>query len=200
MEFKEWLLYEESDMNFLKHPDGFEFTYRTPGVQGSIYAKRDSDNPDIYRVNRVWVKPEGEGYGKKLYMAALGEVTKNGGLLAPAKNSTSDSASNVWRSLYASGEVLKTPLNYKDWPITGRNNRMMSKYPNLRFSDPNTHPPRKDSEFWTFNSGYRLGSAATKATTAPQMVRRQWPTLTKSNASSEEDRLSGADGIELEDL
>lgn len=179
MKFKEWLFKEDSGINSHESADGFELTYNVPGVQGSLYAKKDSENPSLYRVTRVWVKPEGKGHGKKLYLAALEAATKKGVMLAPAKNSTSDSAANVWRSLYGDSKISKTPLNPKDWPQTGRNNAMLSKYPNLRFSNPSTHPPKTDAEFWTFSSGYKLGSGASNITDAPappQVFRRQWPT------------------------
>lgn len=140
--------------------DGVELTYQGPGATGSIYAKRDPENTALYRVTRVWAKPEGQGHGKKLYMAAMEFVTAKGGMLAPAKNSTSDSASNVWRSLYASPETQKTPLHARDWPDTPRNKSMVAKYPGLRLADPGTYPPKTDAEFWAFNSGYRLSRSA----------------------------------------
>lgn len=195
MEFREWLVKEDSEMTSRESADGFEFSYNLPGVQGSIYAKKDQENPDLYRVTRVWVKPEGKGYGKKLYLAALAAVTKKGAMLAPAKNSTSDSAANLWRSLHADPKVLKTPLGPKDWPETGRNNTLLSKYPKLRFSDPKTYPPKDDAEFWTFSSGYKLGSGTSMTAAAPPNIqRRQWPTLTKTSPPA------GTENLELEDL
>lgn len=154
MEFREWL---DGGIGSREDASGFELYYTGGEAKGSLYAERDRSNSDLYRVTRVWAKPEGMGHGKKLYMAALGMASKRGGMLAPARNSTSDSASNVWRSLYRSAGVERVPLGSKDWPETPRNNSMLKKYAGLRLSDPKTHPPASDAEFWTFNSGYRLG-------------------------------------------
>jgi len=180
MEFRDWLFSEE--IKSQESSNGFELTYSNSGVQGSIYAEKDEENPNIYRVKRVWVKPEGMGHGKKLYLAALEAVGKKGGVLAPAKNSTSDSASNVWRSLYRNQDVIKTPLNANDWPETPRNKNLLSKYNKLRFSDPQTYPPKEDSEFWTFNSGYSLSPQLTfRPPASPDKThgygiqRRSWP-------------------------
>jgi len=153
--FKEWMN-NQSDIKTRQMGNEFELTYQGSDATGSLYAEKDSENPGIYRVTRVWAKPQGKGHGKKLYMAALELVTKSNGVLAPAKNSTSDSAANIWRSLYGTSGVEKVPLKPNDWPATPRNNLMMNKYPNLRFNDPSTYPPKTDSEFWTFNSGYKL--------------------------------------------
>lgn len=157
MEFREWL---DGGIGSREDASGFELYYTGGEAKGSLYAERDRSNPDLYRVTRVWAKPEGMGHGKKLYMAALGMASKRGGMLAPARNSTSDSASNVWRSLYKSAGVERVPLGSKDWPETPRNNLMLKKYPDLRLSDPKTHPPASDTEFWTFNSGYRTSHKA----------------------------------------
>lgn len=152
MDFREWL---EGEIGSRESSSGFEIYYTGGEAKGSLYAERDKSNPDLYRVTRVWAKPEGVGHGKKLYLSALEMASKRGGMLAPARNSTSDSASNVWRSLYRSPGVERVPLSARDWPETPRNSQMMKKYPDLRFSDKNTYPPSSDSEFWTFNSGYR---------------------------------------------
>lgn len=157
MDFREWL---DGEIGQRESAGGFELYYMGGQAKGSLHAERDPGNPSLYRVTRVWAKPEGMGHGKRLYMAALGMAAKKGGMLAPARNSTSDSASNVWRSLYKSVGVERVPLSAKDWPETPRNSQMMKKYPGLRFSDPNTYPPASDSEFWTFNSGYRTSQKA----------------------------------------
>ena len=153
MRFKEWL-----EDEFVKHEtsDGIELSYRGAEPSGSIYAKRDVRNPNLYRVTRVWVKPEGRGYGKRLYLAILDLVSKRGGLLCSAGNSTSDSAAKIWISLYLSNNVEKVPLNYRDWPESGRNRFLLGRYPDLRYSDLGSYPPSSDVEFWAFNSGYRV--------------------------------------------
>jgi hypothetical protein len=157
MDFREWL---DGVIGSREDASGFELYYTGGEAKGSLHAERDRSNPDLYRVTRVWAKPEGMGHGKKLYMSALGMASKRGGMLAPARNSTSDSASNVWRSLYGSAGVERVPLSARDWPETPRNSRMMGGYPGLRFSDPSTYPPGTDTEFWTFNSGYRTSQKA----------------------------------------
>lgn len=156
-------------------PDGIELAYHGEDVKGSIYAKRDDKNPNLYRVTRVWAKPEGMGHGKRLYMAAMEAVTRRGGMLAPAKNSTSDSAANVWKSLYASPQVEKTQLRPDDWTESGRMRQIVARYPNMRYLDPNTYPPRTDAEFWTFNSGY-----SGRPTQQTQIHRRFFPTRTEN--------------------
>lgn len=133
-----------------------EVSYPGPNVKGYLHAQQDNKNPNLYRVIRVTVAPQGQGYGKKLYMAAMQLTSKNGAMLAPASNSTSDSAINVWKSLYKDPNIQKTPLSPNDWPESPRNQQMMSKYPNLRFKDPNTYPPKNDIDFWAFNSGYQI--------------------------------------------
>jgi len=157
MDFREWL---DGGMGRREDARGFELYYVGGQAKGSLYAEKDPGNPSLYRVTRVWAKPEGMGHGKRLYMAALSMAAERGGMLAPAKNSTSDSASNVWRSLYKSAGVERVPLSARDWPETPRNSRMMMKYPGLRLSDPKTYPPAEDAEFWTFNSGYRTSGKA----------------------------------------
>lgn len=157
MEFREWL---DGEIGSRESAGGFELYYTGGQAKGSLHAERDPDNPGLYRVTRVWAKPEGMGHGKRLYMAALDAASKRGGMLAPARNSTSDSASNVWRSLYRTPGVGRVPLQAKDWPQTPRNSDRMKKYPGLRFSDPGTYPPESDAEFWTFNSGYRTSGKA----------------------------------------
>lgn len=167
----------EQEIGAHETSDGFELSLRGPEAKGSIYAKKDAENPKIYRVTRVWAEPQGKGHGKKLYMAALEFATKRGGMLAPAKNSTSDSAANVWRSLYLSGGVEKIPLRANDWTQSGRNKEMEGRYPGIRYSDPNTYPPKNDAEFWTFNSGYKLGRGSNpqQKTPALPIQRRNWP-------------------------
>lgn len=160
MEFREWL---DGGIGSREDASGFELYYTGGEAKGSLYAERDRSNPDLYRVTRVWAKPEGMGHGKRLYMSALEMASKRGGMLAPARNSTSDSASNVWRSLYRTPGVERVPLAAKDWPETPMNSQRMKKYPGLRFSDPNTYPPSSDTEFWTFNSGYRTSQKAQKS-------------------------------------
>jgi len=135
--------------------NGIEVSYSAPNVKGYLHAQQDNKNPKIYRVIRVTVEPKGQGYGKKLYIAAIQNVTKKGAMLTPAPNSTSDSAINVWKSLYADNDFKKISLSPSDWPESPRNQNMMRKYPNLRFKDPSTYPPQTDSEFWAFNSGYQ---------------------------------------------
>lgn len=181
MEFRAWLISEQ--IRAREDASGIELTYDDPEAKGSIYALRDNENPNIYRVTRVWVKPEGMGHGKRLYLAAMEAVTKRGGMLAPAKNSTSDSASKVWRSLYSNPNVKKAPLAARDWPMTSASERAIKKYPGLRLADTNTHPPKTDSEFWTFHSGYRLEGSA------PKIQRRTWPAV-----------IAGSDELTLEDL
>lgn len=132
-----------------------EVSYQGPDVKGYLHAQQDNNNPKLYRVIRVTVTPQGQGYGKKLYIAAMKLATKKGNMLAPASNSTSNSAINVWNSLYKDNNIQKIPLSPNDWPESPRNQRMMQKYPNLRFKDPNTYPPKNDSEFWAFNSAYQ---------------------------------------------
>jgi GNAT superfamily N-acetyltransferase len=132
-----------------------EVGYPGPNVKGYLHAQQDSKNPKLYRVIRVTVAPQGQGYGKKLYIAAMQIATKKGAMLTSASNSTSDSATHVWNSLYKDPKYKKIPLSPNDWPETPRNNKMMSKYPNLRFKDPNTYPPKNDIEFWSVNSGYQ---------------------------------------------
>lgn len=134
--------------------DAIEVTYEDPEAKGYIHAQKDGENPGIYRVVRVTATPQGKGYGKILYRKAMEMAAKRGAVLAPAKNSTSDSAINVWKSLYNDPTVKKSPLQPKDWPDSPRNHRMMAKYPDLRFRDPQTYPPKTDAEFWSFNSGY----------------------------------------------
>lgn len=141
--------------NIRQDANSVEVSYSDPEVKGYIHAERDPDNPKIYRVNRVDVTPKGKGYGKRLYKIAMDIVTDRGGVLAPAKKYTSDSAMNVWRSLYRSGDVDKSSLSSGDWGVGPRHDKMMKAYPGLRFSDVKTHPPSGDSEFWTANSGYR---------------------------------------------
>lgn len=131
-----------------------EINYQSPNVKGYLHAQKDENNPNIYRVIRVTVNPQGKGYGKNLYLSAIELATKNGLMLSPAKNSTSDSAMNVWRSLYLNNNIKKTNLTPSDWPDSPRNHNMMKKYPNLRYKDPETYPPKNDIEFWTFNSAY----------------------------------------------
>lgn len=172
VDFKEWM---EQEIGMHETSDGVELSYRGSEAKGSIYAKKDSENPNIYRVTRVWAEPQGKGYGKKLYMAALEFVTKKGGMLAPAKNSTSDSAANVWRSLYLSREVEKVPLRANDWTQSVRSKEMEKKYSGVRYSDPATYPPNNDVEFWTFNSGYRLGRSTTQPKPADQRSHGQGP-------------------------
>lgn len=135
--------------------NAIEVSYPGPNVKGYLHAQQDNKNPKIYRVIRVTVTPQGQGYGKKLYIAAMQLVSQKGNMLAPASNSTSDSAINVWKSLYKDANIRKIPLNPNDWPESPRNQQMMKKYPNLRFKDPNTYPPQNDNEFWAFNSGYQ---------------------------------------------
>lgn len=135
--------------------DAIEVSYGDPRAKGYLHAQKDAENPNIYRVIRVTVTPQGMGYGKKLYIAAMRLATRKGAMLAPAKNSTSDSAVNVWKSLHKDPNIEKTPLHPRDWPESPRNQRMLARYTGLRLSDPKTHPPRNDSEFWSFNSGYR---------------------------------------------
>ena len=156
-------------------PDGLELAYHGEEAKGSIYAKRDEENPNLYRVTRVLVKPEGMGYGKRLYMAAMEAVSKKGGMLAPAKNSTSDPAANVWKSLYTSSQAEKTQLKPGDWSGSGRMRQIMARYPNIRYSDPNTYPPRTDADFWAFNSGYTA-----RPTQQPQIHRRNFPPGTEN--------------------
>lgn len=159
-------------------PASVEVSYDDPNVRGYIHAERDPENPQIYRVNRVTVSPEGMGHGKRLYELALALVTKRGGMLAPAKVQTSDKATNVWRSLYGSQGVEKIPLSPKDWGMGSRHNRMMGKYPDLKYSDPSTHPPKGDAEWWMMNSGYRAksGPAVVASQQNPATVqRRNWP-------------------------
>ena len=132
-----------------------EVRYPGPNVQGYLHAEQDTKNPKLYRVKRVTVTPQGQGYGKKLYLAAMKLATQKGNMLTSASNSTSDSATNVWNSLYKDPNIQKIPLNPNDWPESPVNNRLMKKYPNLRFKDPNTYPPKNDTEFWAINSGYQ---------------------------------------------
>jgi hypothetical protein len=157
MGFREWLLSESAEpkTKTYESPSVVEVSYDDPNVMGYIHAEIDPDNPQIYRVNRVKVSPEGMGHGKRLYQIALELATKRGAMLAPAKVQTSDKAIRVWNSLYRSSDTEKTPLSSKDWGMGGRHNRMMGKYPGLRYSDPSTHPPKDDSEWWSVNSGYR---------------------------------------------
>lgn len=133
-----------------------EIKYTGPDVKGYLHAQQDNKNPKLYRVIRVTVTPQGQGYGKKLYIAAMQLLSKKGNMLAPASNSTSDSAINVWNSLYKDNNIQKIPLSPNDWPESPRNQRMTGKYPNLRFKDPNTYPPKNDTEFWALNSGYQI--------------------------------------------
>lgn len=199
MHFREWL---DGGMGRREDARGFELYYAGGGAKGSLYAERDPGNPSLYRVTRVWAKPEGMGHGKRLYMAALSMAAERGGMLAPAKNSTSDSASNVWRSLYKSAGVERVPLSARDWPETPRNSRMMMKYPGLRLSDPKTYPPAEDAEFWTFNSGYRPGPSQ-KALVSP--VRGSGTALasgvaSRSKTPSVASAGVGDDGLSLEIL
>jgi GNAT superfamily N-acetyltransferase len=153
MEFKEWLN-QEPETKIYESPNSIEVSYSDPNVKGYIHAEKDPENNEIYRVNRVDVTPKGQGYGKKLYEIALSLATKRGVMLAPAKKYTSDSALNIWRSLYKSNVVEKIPFPAKDWGIGPRNERMLNKYTNLRLSDSSTHPPKEDIDFWSMNSGY----------------------------------------------
>ena len=150
--------YQNNEPNILSKDTGsmIEVSYAGPNIKGYLHAEQDGKNPKLYRVIRVTVTPQGQGYGKKLYIAAIQIASKKGAMLAPASNSTSDSAINVWKSLYKDPNVKKIPLNPNDWPESPRNQNMMKKYPNLRFRDPNTYPPQNDTEFWCFNSGYRV--------------------------------------------
>lgn len=132
-----------------------EVRYPGPNVKGYLHAEQDSKNPKLYRVVRVTVDPKGQGYGKKLYIAAIKLVTQKGVMLTPANNSTSESATHIWNSLYKDPKYQKILLSPNDWPESPMNNRLMKKYPNLRFKDPNTYPPKDDIEFWSINSGYR---------------------------------------------
>jgi len=169
LNFKEWIN-NQSDIKTSQTANGFELTYQGSDATGSLHAEKDNENPSIYRVIRVWAKPQGKGYGKKLYMAALDFVTKSNGVLSPAKNSTSDSAANLWRSLYGDAGVEKFPLKPNDWAATPRNNMIIKNYPNLRYNDPNTYPPKTDSEFWTFNSSYRLGRSPSFESPKPASI------------------------------
>lgn len=155
--FKNWLA--ESTEPFIKSyttNDTIELSYSDPIVKGYLHAQKDIKNPQIYRVIRVTVNPTGQGYGKKLYIAAIKTVSQKGATLAPAANSTSDSAFNIWKSLYSSNDFQKIPLEAKDWPDSPRNHKMMKKYPNLRFNDVKSYPPKEDVEFWAFNSSYKI--------------------------------------------
>lgn len=152
MSFREWM---EPQTKVREDSDSIEVSYSDPVVKGYIHAEKDPDNPNLYRVNRVTVSPQGKGYGKRLYQMAMELATKRGAMLAPAKKQTSDSASNVWRSLYRSPGVDKTALPAGDWGIGSRHERMLKGYPQLRFADPKTHPPREDADWWSLNSGYR---------------------------------------------
>lgn len=153
--FIEWLT-DAPEIKIFDTSNSIEVSYLEPEVRGYLHAKRDDKNPNIFRVIRVTVEPQGKGYGKKLYLAALKAAAKKGVLLAPAKNSTSDSAFNIWKSFYMSSNVEKIPLSASDWPDSPRNQNMMKKYPSLRYSDPFTYPPKSDVEFWAFNSGYKI--------------------------------------------
>lgn len=131
-----------------------EVKYTGPNAKGYLHAEQDSKNPKLYRVVRVTVDPIGQGYGKKLYIAAIKLATQKGAMLTSASNSTSESATHIWKSLYKDPKYQKTSLNPNDWPESPMNNRLMKKYSNLRFKDPNTYPPKNDIEFWSVNSGY----------------------------------------------
>ena len=159
--FREWM---EPKTKVYEDEKAIEVSYSDPSVRGYIHAERDPDNPSVYRVNRVTVNPQGKGYGKKLYQIALDLVTKRGGVLAPAKKQTSDSAMNVWRSLYGNSNVDKTAFATKDWGFGSRHEQMLRKYPGLRFADPKTHPPKEDADWWALNSGYRSSGTQKKPT------------------------------------
>lgn len=155
MNFKSWLL-DEAAIKSNESSNSIELSYMDTVVKGYLHAQQDEQNPKLFRVIRVTVSPQGQGYGKGLYLEAIRLATKRGAMLAPAKNSTSDSAINVWRSLGADSSIEKIPLSPSDWSDSPRNQIMMKKYPELRFRDPSTYPPKSDTEFWAFNSGYRM--------------------------------------------
>ena len=202
MKFKEWLT-ESTEPNTKTHEsqESVEVSYNDPNVRGYLHAERDPENPQIYRVNRVTVTPEGMGYGKKLYMLALELVSKRGGILAPAKVQTSDKALNVWRSLYKSPNIEKTPLAAKDWGIGARHERMMKAYPNLRFSNPATYPPKQDAEWWAMNSGYKIKTAPNNTAVSPKAAPAN-PTKPTTPTSNIQRRIfpPGTGDLELEDL
>lgn len=158
--FKEWLneIQPQNEPTIQSKDNGnmIEVSYNEPNVQGYLHAEQDTKNPKLYRVKRVTVTPQGQGYGKKLYIAAMKLATQKGAMLTSANNSTSDSAINVWKSLYKDPNIQKIPLSSNDWPESPRNQKMMQKYPSLRYKDPSTYPPQNDKEFWAFNSGYKI--------------------------------------------
>jgi hypothetical protein len=153
MNFKEWLG-QEIKTKINETDNLIEVSYVDQNIKGYIHAEKDNENPKIYRVNRVSVTPTGQGYGKKLYLIALNIATKKGAMLAPAKLATSDSALNIWKSLYKSSYIKKIPLSAKDWGTGPRHERVTKKYPNLRYRDISTYPPKEDLDFWILNSGY----------------------------------------------
>lgn len=154
MNFKEWMTNQEIKTRITDTENLIEVSYVDENVKGYIHAERDNENPKIYRVNRVSVRPAGQGYGKKLYLLALNIASKKGAMLAPAKLATSDSALNVWKSLYKSNNIKKTPLSPKDWGIGPRHEKVIKKYPGLKFRNISTYPPKEDLDFWILNSGY----------------------------------------------
>ena len=131
-----------------------EVRYLGTDVRGYLHAEKDNKNPKLYRVVRVAADPPRQGYGKKLYLAAIKLATQKGAMLTSANNSTSQSATHVWNSLYQNTNIQKVPLNPSDWPESPINNRLLKNYPNLRYRDPNTYPPKNDIQFWAINSGY----------------------------------------------
>lgn len=132
-----------------------ELSYNDPKVKGYLHAEVDPDNEKLFRVERVSVEPKGQGFGKKLYQKAMEVASQRNISLAPSKRSTSDSAFNVWQSMFGSENIETMPLDTKDWSTSTRSEKMQSKYPDLRYRNKSTHPPKEDTEFWSLNSAYR---------------------------------------------
>jgi hypothetical protein len=122
-----------------------EVSYKDLNVKGYIHAERDPENPQICRVNRVTVKPEGMGIWQEAVRARprTGSPKGRTKALPCAQIQTSDKALTVWPPLYRRRRECqkKYSLAVERLGLGAVNERMTNAYRNLKAgSNPENTP------------------------------------------------------------